>query len=395
MVPASVLPRSAIGGAAITHEAEELDAAAADRASRNASLALGIALPTDTVLYLLLPLYPAAFGVTLVEAGLLLAVNRMIRIAGYGWVANAYQRGGPRTVCIAAVFGAVASSLGYAFLPANVWWLTIARLIWGLSFAAMNIAVQALPTAETTGMVRRSGRSRAIIAAGPMLGLLAGAALAGIIGPRAVFAVLAGVALFGLPFAFMLPAGGGQAVRGAPRFGLPSTLDTWSFVQGMALDGLFVMGLAVLARHAMPSHAGLAAGAAMALRYLAEVVLGPPAGVLAGRFGSLRLLVMLSCASAIALASIGFGMLWLGAAVVVLLRGLIQPLPAPAAAAAHPGAGRVPALARLATWRDLGAGAGPLVAGLLLPLLPFSLLYGGMAALLAASALLMGWARAR
>ena len=28
--------------------------------------------------------------------------------------------------------------------------------------------------------------------------------------------------------------------RGAPRFGLPTRLDFWSFVQGMALDGLFV-----------------------------------------------------------------------------------------------------------------------------------------------------------
>ncbi|TMJ46306.1 MAG: hypothetical protein E6G90_14655 [Alphaproteobacteria bacterium] len=32
----------------------------ADRASRNASLTLGLTLPTDTVLYLLLPLFPEA-----------------------------------------------------------------------------------------------------------------------------------------------------------------------------------------------------------------------------------------------------------------------------------------------------------------------------------------------
>jgi hypothetical protein len=395
MAPVTVLPRDAMGRAFVTHNAEELGVAAADRASRNASLTLGITLSTDTVLYLLLPLYPDTFGVTLAEAGLLLAVNRIIRIAGYGWVAGTYQRRGPRFACIAAVFGAVVSSLGYALLPANLLWLTIARLIWGLSFAAMNIAVQALPTAEGSGMVRRSGRSRAIIAAGPMLGLLAGAALAGVVGPRMVFVVLAGVALCGMPFALMLPGGRGQPVRGAPRFGLPSTLDTWSFVQGLALDGLFVMGLTVLARAAMPDHAGLAAGAAMALRYLAEVVLGPPAGALAVRFGSVRLLVALSCGSAAALAAIGFGALWPGTAAVVLLRGLIQPLPAPAAAAANPGPERVPALARLATWRDLGAGLGPIVAGLLLPVLPSSLLYGCTGALLTVSALLMGRARGR
>ena len=87
--------------------------ARADRASRNASLTLGITLPTDTVLYLLLPLYPEAFGVSLAEAGVLLAANRLVRIAGYGWVASLYERRGPRASCMAAVIGAIASSVGY------------------------------------------------------------------------------------------------------------------------------------------------------------------------------------------------------------------------------------------------------------------------------------------
>ncbi|MBI3515738.1 MAG: MFS transporter [Proteobacteria bacterium] len=371
----------------ITQAAGERSAADADRATRNASIMLGLALPTDTVLYLLLPLYPEAFGVTLAEAGLLLAANRLVRIAGYGWVARAYQRRGPRAVCAVAAIGAVAASLGYALLPGDVAWLLPARLAWGLSFAAMNIAVQALPTAVSDGMARRSGRSRAIIAAGPMLGLIAGAAMAGAIGPRAVFAVLAAVALLALAFALRLPTGRGQAVRGAPRFGRPTRVDVWSFVQGMTLDGLFILGLAVLARDSIPSDAAMAAGAALALRYVAEVVLGPPGGALAERFGAARLLVLLSCASAVGLAAIGFGALWSGALAVVLLRGLIQPLAAPVVAAANPGAERVPALARLATWRDLGAGLGPLVAGVLLPLMPAAALYGAAATLLAASAL--------
>src|SRR5947209_17153195 len=50
--------------------------------------------------------------------------------------------------------------------------LLIARLLWGLSFAAMNIATQALATAEPTGAARRNGRMRAIIAAGPVSGLI-------------------------------------------------------------------------------------------------------------------------------------------------------------------------------------------------------------------------------
>jgi hypothetical protein len=361
--------------------------AAADRATRDASLVLGLTLPGDVVLYLLLPLHAAAFGVGLAEAGLLLAANRLVRILGYGWVARFYTRRGPRTACTLAVLAAAAAAAGYA-LSHGVWPLMVARLAWGLAFAAMNIATQALATSLAEGAARRSGASRAIISTGPMIGLVAGAALAEAAGPRVVFAVLAAVSLLALPFAWRLPAGPGEAVHTAgPRFALPARLDVWSFVQGMALDGVFVLGLSVLAAAAMPEGAALAAGVALALRYASEIALGPPAGRLAERFGALPVLVAVSVASAAGIALVGAGALWVGALAVVGLRGLLQSLPAPVAAAANPGPARVPALARMATWRDMGAGLGPLVAGALLPLLPPVLLYGGTALALALASL--------
>jgi len=57
-----------------------MDVAGADRATRHAALAMAFSLPGDIVLYLLLPLFPAEFGLTLPEAGLLLAANRLVRI---------------------------------------------------------------------------------------------------------------------------------------------------------------------------------------------------------------------------------------------------------------------------------------------------------------------------
>jgi hypothetical protein len=360
--------------------------AIADRASRHASMSLALTLPGDTVLYLLLPLYADSFGVTLPEAGLLLAANRLVRIAGYGWVARGYERFGPRRACLVATFGAAAATLGYGTLS-GVGLLLVARLLWGLSFAALNISTQALATAEAQRASRRSGRSRAIISAGPMLGLLAAGALAEVVGPRAVFLALGLIALLALPVAARLPGGPGQRVRTAGRrLGPPSPLDVWSFVQGLTLDGVFVVGLAVLARAASPDTATLAAGSALALRYVAEIALGPPSGAIAERCGAARLLIVLSLASAVAYAAISAGALWTGVVAVVLLRGMLAPLAAPVAAAANPGAGRVPSIARMATWRDLGAGVGPLLAGLVLPLAPVAL-YAGSAAMLAAATL--------
>jgi hypothetical protein len=149
-------------------------------------------------------------------------------------------------------------------------------------------------------------------------------------------------------------------------------------------------GMSVLAVAAIPDYAVLAAGAALTLRYVAEIVLGPAGGALAERYGARRVLTLLSVSTAAGLVVIGAGALWVGALLVVTLRGLIQPIPAPLVAIENPGRDRVPALARLATWRDLGAGAGPMLAGALLPLLPHGLLYGGAAVLLGISAIAVG-----
>jgi MFS family permease len=158
----------------------------ADRNAQNASLTLAFAQPGDTLLYLLLPLHHAAFGISLAEAGLLLAANRLVRIAGYGWVARLYAERGPHAACLLAALGSLLSTLGYATLS-GVWALLVARLMWGLSFAAMNIATQALATAEPTGAARRSGRMRAVIAAGPVSGLVVGAVVSHLTGPREAF----------------------------------------------------------------------------------------------------------------------------------------------------------------------------------------------------------------
>jgi hypothetical protein len=164
---------------------------------------------------------------------------------------------------------------------------------------------------------------------------------------------------------------------------LPTPLDLWAFVQGLTLDGVFVVGLSVIAVAVSPQGATLAAGMSLALRYVAEIVLGPPGGIVAERCGAKRALVAISLASAIGYAAISGEAVWTGIIMVVLLRGLASPLPALVAAAANPGAARVPAIAAMATWRDLGAGIGPLIAGLLLPLAPLAL-YAGAALLLAA-----------
>ena len=108
--------------------------------------------------------------------------------------------------------------------------------------------------------------------------------------------MIGAAALLAFVFAAQLPRfGEGRPDRlQRPRFGVPSRLDIWSFIQGMTLDGLFVLGISILAAGAMPGYAGLAAGGALALRYIAEIMLGPSGGALAQRYGPRRALTLLS-----------------------------------------------------------------------------------------------------
>ena len=362
----------------------------ADRDSRHAAIALAATLPTDVVLYLLLPVYGEAFGISLPEAGLLLAANRLVRIAGYGWVARFYARRGDRLTCTLAVVVAAACALGNATLS-GFWALLPLRLLWGLCFAALNLSTQVLATSAPVGAAARSGRSRAYIALGPVIALPAAALLSEVAGPRWILLLLAVIAMGGLLAARRLPdrphPGIGAARRGPSR---PNALDTWSFLEGFALDGLFIIGLSVLGRDAFPGGAVIAAGVLMALRYGAEIFLSPLGGRMADRWGAEQLLVVLSLATAVALVGFGTGWLWSCAAAIVVLRALQLPLLPPIVAHRHPGADRVRALAARSVWRDIGAGLGPVAAGLLLPVLPAPWLYGLPAAMLAAAALACG-----
>lgn len=358
----------------------------ADLNARYSAAALALALPSDTVLYLLLPMFAPQFGVSVAEAGVLLAANRLIRIAGYSWVARLYARRGDRPTDTLAVGAAAISALGYATLS-GFWLLLPMRLLWGLSFAALNLSTQAMATAEAQGASRRSGRSRAIIAIGPMLALPLGALLAEAYGPRAIFFVLAAVAVAGFCASSRLPSTPHPVPAARRRLTLPTSLDFWSFLEGFTLDGLFVIGLAYLGKDLLPGSAVVAAGLLMALRYFCEIVLSPIGGHMAERLGALRLLVTLSLTTALALIGFGAGWLWSCAAAIVVLRALQLPLVPPIVAQRTPGPGRVHALATRAVWRDIGAGTGPMVAGLLLPVASPFWIYAVSATCLALSAL--------
>ncbi|HDS1696648.1 MULTISPECIES: MFS transporter [Pseudomonas] len=359
---------------------------AADRDSLRAAVILGLCLPGDVLLYLLLPMQPEAFDITLAEAGLLLAANRLVRIVGYRPVMSAYARWGDRPSVMLAAGSAALCALGYATLS-GFWALLLLRLVWGLCYAALNLSTQVMATAQAAGSARRSGRSRAVIAIGPMLALPLGALLSQAHGPRVIFLAMVASSLLAAWLARGLPAAGHPLAPAGRRLRSPDSVAIWSFIEGLTLDGLFIVGLSLLAQQLLGGNAVLVAGGLLALRYLSELVLSPLGGLAAQRWGATRMLIGFSLLTALALVAFGCHWLVLGGGLVLVLRALQLPLVVPVIAERNPGQQRLQALAANAVWRDIGAGVGPLLAALLLPLVASAWVYSLAALALAVSAL--------
>ena len=93
---------------------------------------MSLALLGDALLYAVLPIHAAAFGVSIAWVGILLSANRLIRVFAYGWIARLSFQLGARRLCLMAVAGAVVSTGMYGLVEGE-WWLLVARGLWGVS----------------------------------------------------------------------------------------------------------------------------------------------------------------------------------------------------------------------------------------------------------------------
>lgn len=209
-----------------------------------------------------------------------------------------------------------------------------------------------MPTAIIVGAAERVGRSRAIIATEPTASLIGGALLASAFGPRSVFLVLTAVALLAPLFALRIPPQREPARLVGPRFEKPGPMSIWSFSVGFTIDGIFIFGLGLLAAASFPTGAVLAAGLAMSLRYASEILFAPIGGMIGRCFGALRVLIVMSLATAVALLFLaGSGIwLWVGAVGTIVLRAIAGPLSAPVVAEIYSGDQRV---SRVSTAGDM------------------------------------------
>src|SRR5687768_15205932 len=147
-----------------------------------ASIVLALALLGDSLLYAVLPLHAATFGVSLAWVGVLLSANRVVRLFAYPYLPRLATTGLRRFTIAAAVLGGV-TTVTFA-VASGAWLLLASRVAWGVVFGALSLSTLAYATERNEVAGKHVGLSLALREVGPLLSLTFGAAAVSMAGVR-------------------------------------------------------------------------------------------------------------------------------------------------------------------------------------------------------------------
>lgn len=333
-----------------------------------ASLALAFAGIGDAFLYPFLPVNNYQVGVPLLWVGVLLSINRFVRIFSNTWMVHLFSKYGLRTITIIAVSMAIISTAGYAVAINVYMWLAF-RICWGLSFSALRISTLGYALQHSKyGFAL--GLTKGIQEAGPMIALFLAPILLNYFDNTTIFILLATISLPALYFACCLPKGNDrtQSLVRKTFLQFPSTFNSITFVSAFLIDGIIVIVLGILFLHHKGNITILTATTLAALylgyRRICLVVFSPAGGWMADKIGLVKVFNISLAFMIIGLFTLTLGWIEAGSIIVFTFYSVNAAI-TPGSLAKdqdHP----LAAVAENATWRDIGAAVGTLAGGFLL-----------------------------
>jgi MFS family permease len=381
-------------------------------------LGLGTAfsLMGDATLYTVLPIHTVDAGIALSSVGIILAVNRVIRVFLNGPAGLAYDRWPRRRLFVPALFIGALSTAIYA-ATRGFWPLLVGRLLWGLAWSGIWVGGATIVLDVTTDQDRGrwTGLYQTWFFVGAGLGAFAGGLLTDWIGYTAtMWSGAALTTLGGLAALFLLPetrearpAANSPRERNNPKLRVHRGLWVVAVLQGInrfATAGVLAatMGLLVQERvQAAEIGLGVATltGALLAGRTLLGMAAAPLAGTLSDWLGDRWRVAAWGLGSG----ALGLALL-AGSAPVVILAGIalgavagggVQSIAITLTGDLVSQKQRGRAIGLLHTVGDLGSAVGPLVAYALLPWTGLGAVYLLCAELFVAGLMLVLWSRSR
>lgn len=177
------------------------------RARQGALLAAAItsiACIGDTILYSVLPVHAESLGLSDLALGIILSINRFVRILSHSVVAAIMLRIGPKKIMLVASTVASLSTWFYKF-PNISTLIIFARLSWGIAYSGFRQSVLYYTAYIDKHRNKVFAQTQFIRPIGPFIILIIGPWLFKTAGYELAFQMIAGVTLLVLALSYFLP----------------------------------------------------------------------------------------------------------------------------------------------------------------------------------------------
>lgn len=333
------------------------------RGALRASGVMAFAGLGDALLYPVLPVYGKELGFSVFFIGVLLSINRFVRILANTHIANLVKQIGMRNMLLMTSSLAAITTFMYGLKLGLITFL-IARILWGLSYSGLKIATlnYASKAKQKSGLA--FGLSQSIKSLGALFILWFGPIVIGELGIQNGLFIIAGISLFGILLAYSLPNITVEKTSGKVKSKVtfyPSPMNLLVLILSISIDGILVVTLAhLLASNSMNSSELLVYVAFyLLLKRLFVILFSIVGGVLTLHYSPSKLftLAVIGCLIAMFLMTVevtifGIILAFLCNTIVVTFSPLV---------AIKQQENALQAISSVSTWWDLGAAIGALV----------------------------------
>ena len=336
-------------------------------------IATGLSVLGDAVLYSVLPSHYVHIGLTPLQVGILLSVNRWIRLAS-NHIAERCYRNSPVTFWLVPAFlvGSLVTAIYGTFKIFAV--LFVARILWGICFSFIRQAgiMTVVSASNDAHLGKNMGFLRGINLSGWFVGMLLGGLIHDLFGFTFILIAFSLLSLFAAPLGF-LSQRGLNLIKTTPSNITFVQTDIGIMLCGFAIGivgfGLIVSTLGLILRERVGMSMNLfghtigvatLTGMVLSVRWVLDSIGSPLLGAVADRMGRERSIPVLFVLGAMAMtfSSLSFGVLWMiGGVLVVFFCGTLLGI----TISARAGQQGAKAVASYATAFDLGSALGPLI----------------------------------
>jgi len=197
----------------------------------------------DSMLYIVLPVYWKEAGLdALWQVGVLLSVNRLVRLPLNPLIGWLYHRMSLRTGLFMSVGLAALTTVGYGIFEGFVLWIAL-RAVWGIAWSLLRMGgyLTVIRYSDDSNRGRLMGTYNGLWRLGSLVGVLFGGVLVPMIGLQSVSILFGIMALIGLPL-IALSISEGKA-SGTHRLDSPRGAgdSVWSLqVKKIVISGLII-----------------------------------------------------------------------------------------------------------------------------------------------------------